>query len=118
MKKQAPITPEMNGIDILATVSEGNPGALTVLAEIVKAKTAAGERWLMTVLDADDMNLRGSLLWVAYKDVCDFDVAQLIARINARDEGLVTAVNAQCPPEFYPQAVTHGASFTRGGGGL
>lgn len=109
-REQEPIRSEMTLMEVIVTMAEGNPGGATVAAELFKADPKDG---YMTLLHADDMNLRGPLLWVAFKDACGGDLKQLAERIKKRDPELVKQVNAQCPPEFYHQAVEHGASYRR-----
>ena len=78
--------------DVVVKMSQGNPGACTVLCEILKANPVDG---LTVLLHADDMDLRGPALWVAYKDVCKEDLDKLIAAIKTRSPELVRDVNAE-----------------------
>ena len=100
--------------DVLVQMSEGNPGAITVLMELLKRDDPAA---LMTLLSLDDMNMRGPQIWVGYKDHCGEDIEKFAQCINDRDAEMVAAVNAECyQPElkydgYDEQAVTSGASF-------
>lgn len=91
-------------INVAMTMSEGNPGALRVIMELLQQ----GPMGLMDVLHFDDMGMRGPQIWIAYKDYCDCDIAKLSAALKARDAAMVDTVNAECPGK---RAVTHGASF-------
>ena len=74
----------------------------------------------MTILSMDDMDIRGSQIWVGFKDHCKSDVAAFMKAINDRDPAMVATINAA----YYdgdrdgrgtvPRAVEHGASFKRG----
>lgn len=50
--------------DMMIKMSEGNPGAITALAELAKndPMDMAG---MMLILHLDDMGMRGSQIWVA-----------------------------------------------------
>lgn len=91
-------------MDVILKMAEGNPGGASVLADLLKT----GDLFL--ILSLDDMNIRGSQIWVAYKDHCNEDINALIECIKSRDEQMVDTVNANAPGHF---AVTRGASFKR-----
>src|SRR4051812_45042298 len=57
-------------LDLIMTMSEGNPGAVTALGALMKDDDMA----LMRILDLDDMGMRGSQIWVAFKEHCKCDV--------------------------------------------
>lgn len=79
-------------METIVLLSEGNPGAVTVLAQIIKEK---GQEGLFVILDLDDMNIRGSQIWIAYSDYCDQDIDKLIQACESRDEQMVELVNKQ-----------------------
>ncbi|MET3485434.1 hypothetical protein [Methylobacterium sp. 1973] len=93
--------------DPILPLIEGNPGALRVLGEL--SQKIEGIHFWMFVLDLDDMNIRGSQIWVADKDVCNTDLDVLIKRVKGRDATLAEAINKVCPDG--ERAVAHGASF-------
>ncbi len=96
----------------LIQMSEGNPGAITVLMELIGRDDPSA---LMTILNLDDMNMRGSQIWVGYKDYCGEDIEKFAQCINDRDSDMVAVVNSECfisDEEGYgEEAVTTGASF-------
>lgn len=57
-------------IDIITKMSEGNPGAITVLMGLLKG---APEN-VFLVLDLDTLGVYGSRIWMLYKDVCKEDM--------------------------------------------
>lgn len=93
--------------DIIFKMSEGNPGAITVLAQVLK-KSDSG---IFQILSLDDMNIRGPQIWVAYKDHCGEDLDKFIAAIENRDQAMVDTINRCCGGEEL--AVCSGASYKR-----
>ena len=73
----------------IVVMSEGNPGATTVLVKFVQDDIMG----LFDILNLDDMNIRGSQIWLAYKDYCGEDMELLKELVKGRDAGLVEAVN-------------------------
>lgn len=86
------LTDSLEGLII--KMSEGNPGAITVLAELTKAK---GMDVLWLILGLDDMNIRGSQIWVGFKDHCGGDAAKFEQAIKDRDPEMVATINRACP---------------------
>lgn len=73
-------------------VSEGNPGAATVILAISKQLNEEVPSWckgrvwnepLWYLMVLDDMGIRGPLLWILYKDVCGRSTLQTMAVIIA-----------------------------------
>lgn len=93
--------------DLLFKMSEGNPGALRVCMELMQS----GPQGMLKLLDLDDMNLRGSAIWVAYKDHCGEDIDKLVECLKSRDSDMVRTVNNEDPSRA--PAVTSGASYDR-----
>jgi len=91
-------------------MSEGNPGALSVLLQLMELD--ADGAGLMAILHLDDMNIRGSQIWIAYKDHCDQNIEVLAEKIRNRDKEMIATVNRKSGPD-YPIAVEHGASYER-----
>lgn len=95
--------------DIMIKMSQGNPGGLSALIALVKRDEMMG---FMRILSLDDMGMRGSQLWVAYKDHCKQDIEAFEKAIDDRDPAMVATVNASRghSPDT-PAAVVSGASF-------
>jgi len=66
--------------DILIRMSEGNPGGLTVMMELLKD----GDN-LIRLFDLDDMNIWGTQIWIGYKDYCESDIKKFIECVKYRD---------------------------------
>jgi len=77
--------------DALLIMCEGNPGGLTVLMDLVNRKPMG----FMYLLHLDDMNMRGSQIWCAYKDVCGEDMDVFIDKIKTRDNKMIDYINSQ-----------------------
>ena len=92
--------------DVALKMAEGNPGAVTVITQILQDK----EMGLFRLLDLDDMNIRGSQIWVGYKDYCDEDLPSFVDAIKKRDSEMVNVINRTFGPEW-PRAVTHRGSY-------
>jgi hypothetical protein len=58
--------------DAFYTLSEGNPGALRVLMELMNS----GPSGFLEVLGLDSRHLYGHHIWQVYKDVCGEDLAR------------------------------------------
>ena len=98
-----------NGMDVLIKMSEGNPGGLSILAELSKK-----ERGVNIFHGLDDMNIRGWQIWCGYKDYCKSNLDTFIDAIKKRDSDMVDKINEQAIRDQSPErAVTSGASFNR-----
>jgi hypothetical protein len=59
-------------MDTLILMAEGNPGALNVLIELEKSDN------LVWAMHLDDMNIRGTQIWLGYKDYCKQDLNKFV----------------------------------------
>lgn len=90
----------MNNQDIerLSRISEGNPGALTVITQLARTM---GENDLALLIDEIEKHeLFGPKLWVAYRDHCHDSVDQLSTAIFAHSPGLQATLRTAGFPEF------------------
>ena len=73
-------------------MSEGNIGAVKVMMRIIELE---GDIGLCTILDLNDMNIRGSQIWVGYKDYCKCDIGLFVKSIKIEKEriALCEAIN-------------------------
>ena len=97
-------------LDTIVLLSEGNPGAVTVLAQMMKS----GNKNFLLLLGLDDMNIRGWQVWVGYKDYCGCDLDKFMECIRNRDSGMIDKINEgaiRCGESV--RAITGGASFNR-----
>ncbi len=71
--------------DVLVKMSEGNPGGLQAMIQMIKTDQARG---CGCVLLLDDMNIRGTQIWICFSNVCGQDALLLMDFIeDARPDG-------------------------------
>ncbi len=75
--------------DVLEKMSNGNPGALNVLNRIIDKKEEQGFK---LILKMDSLGLRGSSIWICYKDYCKKDIDKFISEIKSPDSGMMNFV--------------------------
>lgn len=80
-------------LDIVMKMSEGIPGAVTVLAQMIKDGAAIDPDSFMgglsSVLLLDTWNIYGSDIWVLYKDVCQQNLTRTLGIIRAAQLGFL-----------------------------
>lgn len=83
------------GLSAVMKLSEGNPGAITVMAKLMQEEaridpdhfmTLSGLAYIMTL---DTFGIYGSNIWGFYKDVCQENVANMIAVMRACQLGKI-----------------------------
>jgi len=94
--------------DLIFIMSEENPGALSVLYKLLENPMG-----ITDILHLDDMNIRGSQIWVGYKDHCYEDIEKFRDSIRGRNKDMVETINQKCQKEQGEIAVTSGASYNR-----
>jgi len=78
-------------MDCLLLMSEGNPGAASVLSKLVELNS----RSYAALMILDDMNIRGTQIWVAFKDYCNENLNYFYDCILSRDQGMIDKVNEE-----------------------
>lgn len=103
------ITQFTSTMEAVINLSCNNPGAVTVMMELIKEnEDLSTHRMLML----DDMNLAGSSLWIAYKDYCKQDINKLIGKIKERNGEMVDYINSHPGRDkSIGDVVTRGHSF-------
>ena len=81
--------------EIMLLIARGNPGALTVLMQL----SQMGAAGVSTIIKIGDLGLRGSSIWVAYKDFAKQDIQALIIAIMSEDPVMLEAVRLNLTPE-------------------
>ena len=80
---------------ILLKLTEGNPGAATVLVKIVKEADTidpdASLGHLAILLDLDTLEIYGSNIWILYKDICNSSIKHFIAVLRANQLGFISS---------------------------
>lgn len=98
MEQRGKINLDGSNIDLIAQMSEGNPGAMTVLVGLMKVPNLKPPGPLF-LLHLDDMNIRGSQIWVGYKDYCKEDMPAFAKAVQDRDPNMVAMINEFCGHE-------------------
>lgn len=83
------------GLSMITKMSEGNPGALRVLMELLQHGAAIDPDATMgggfaSILDLDTLELYGPRIWMLYKDVCQEKLRLTIAVLRARQLGFTS----------------------------
>ena len=80
-------------LDAIIKMSEGNPGATRVCAEIVRDGGAidplAFGGGLLKLLSLDSLGIYGSRIWMLYKDVCGCDLTATLGMLRAHQLGFI-----------------------------
>jgi len=104
MKDRKPLKLSDTIKESIIKMSEGNPGAISVLAQLIP-------KYPLVFLGLDDMNIRGWQIWVGYKDFCKCDIVCFIQRIKERSEEMIFVINQEAVRSGYDvRAVKGGAS--------
>lgn len=98
-----------NLFDVIDKMSEGLPGALVGITELIKED----ENGFMLLLGLDDMNIRGSQIWEAYKYLYHEDGKKFAQAVKSRGSEMVNFINEELATVGGEKAVTGGASFDR-----
>ncbi len=75
--------------DIIVKLSDGNPGAMSMLFGIIKHKEDDFVDLLSIFLTIDKMGLYGSHLYMLWNDCCNRDTEKTIQVIYAYQKGLI-----------------------------
>jgi hypothetical protein len=80
-------------MDILIKMSDGNPGALTVLMRTMNEGPAIDPQSMLgaisVILSLDTHDIYGSEIWLLYKDVCGQDLTMMLALLRAVQLGFL-----------------------------
>ena len=78
-------------MDAIVKMSEGNPGAVIVLAKLSQMEEGMG---LIHCLKLDDYGWYGPRIWMCYKDLCGEDIDKLYDLL--RNNNLENAIRDKC----------------------
>lgn len=78
-------------IETIMKMTDGNPGAIVGLTSMLKADKTGG----MLLLGLDDMNIRGSQIWEAYKYLYHEDGEKFAKAVSKRDPKMVDFINQE-----------------------
>ena len=81
-------------LDSLTKMAEGNPGAITVLMQIMTEAERIDPDSFMgsfgAILSLDTQNIYGSRIWMLYKDVCGENITDTIGLSRAVQMGIIS----------------------------
>ena len=81
-------------LDIVMKMTEGNPGAITVLGRLQREHAQIDPQnmmgWLGVVISLDSYGIYGSRIWMLYKDVCKEDLVNMVGIMRAVQMGLMS----------------------------
>jgi hypothetical protein len=84
---------EMSFLDGIIVMAEGNPGALTAIAELTKLSPKVDPQSYLgmwtPLLSLDGDGIYGSDIWLLYKDVCKQSAIHCLAVLRAVQLGIV-----------------------------
>lgn len=83
---------------IMLKMSDGNPGAITVMMDIVDKGSSIDPECgfpLLHILALDGMDIRGSDIWILYKDVCHENLTLMLALLRAKQLGIVSETHVK-----------------------
>lgn len=84
------ITSDMSMMDMMMVMSEGNPGAITVLMQMMQ-----DPRSILDILLLDSLDIRGSKIWMLYSDSCGKNVGKFNRTLMALRGGAYTQEEIQ-----------------------
>ena len=74
--------------DAIYKISEGVPGAMVGITKLMESDEAG----FMLLLGLDDMNIRGSQVWEAYKYLYNEDAKKFAETVKNRDKNMVDLI--------------------------
>lgn len=78
----------------LQKMAGGNPGAITVMMEMVKESPKIDPQRLMgglgPILSLDSEDIYEERIWMLYKDLCGQDIVKTLACLRASQLGIIT----------------------------
>jgi hypothetical protein len=81
-------------IDIVMKMSNGNPGAITVISQLFKEESKIDPDSALapfgTILSLDAMGIYADKIWILYKNVCSSNIIRLVALIRANQLGFIS----------------------------
>ena len=93
MNAKIQLTDNMN--DVFFKMSQGNPGALTVLVQLLEQTPIIDPDALLkglgSILALDTLGIRGSEIWILYKDVCGESIIEVLLLLRAHQLGIISS---------------------------
>lgn len=98
----------MAGMDVAVKMSDGNPGAISVLMMLmasdqpgVEIDPDAAFGGMTPIFNLDTLGIYGSRIWCLYKDVCEESIPHLVALLRGWQLGYVPEASIQAVGDDY-----------------
>jgi hypothetical protein len=90
----------MSGAEVIAEMSDGNPGAIMAMMDMVTAGStvmdpACPSATLGPLVLLDELKIYGSEIYLLHNDVCDRDATRSIAVLYALQANLISIVDVR-----------------------
>ena len=85
-----------SAMSICLKMSEGNPGALSIVTSLLKQNALIDPNGIgpfTAILQLDSIGIYGSEIWILYKDVCEEHISKLCALLRANQFGFISSEN-------------------------
>ena len=100
---------KMSVMDIVKVMSEGNPGALRVVMELLtdggKIDTQDVFEGFGSVMGLDNLDLYGPKIWMLYKDVCGENLSLMIVVLRAVQLGHISDADVKHAVDNYGEGL-------------
>lgn len=104
---QARINPNDETVNALVKMADGNPGAAVAIGQILKRANEIDPEMalggLNYILLLDEYGIYGTDIYVLFSDICDKDLAKMLAVIRATQLGILDPklLSAACAQQDY-----------------
>lgn len=100
--------------DVVVKLSQGNPGALRVLVELLKEEEDREYPPVLDLLKLDDMGIYGPMVWLLYKDTFKLKITPLRLALQRNRLDRVVARKMQLSPGFAREWTFYKAKYRAG----
>jgi len=111
------ITLQDNGLTALMKLSEGNPGAMSVLMEMMTQAADIDPDDIMgsfgALLHLDSMGIYGPRIWMLYKDVCKENLNATLGLMRAVQLGFISRSTLDTAIDNYGQGLDVDAALAK-----
>ena len=94
------IKSDMSVYDVIRVMSEGNPGAMKVIMDILQDSTG-----FLKLLSLDSMDIRGPRLYMLYNDCCDRNMKKFNRTIELLNYGVFSHDEIMANLDLYSVAL-------------
>jgi hypothetical protein len=103
------LTLEMNAVEMIIVLSEGNPGAVTVMSRLFQEAPSIDPQAALGgygyLFDLDALSIYGPRIWMLYKDVCKEDLLSMVALLRANQLGFLNESSLNNAIDNYGQGI-------------